>query len=193
MTAEQTNPFRLKQWHDQAWRSLPRGREAFPHKQQEYPANREEGEEEKPTFFNSTFPILINFYPSNGFAQNVNHCISETAVTPIAHTNQQNFIEQIPAANANFPVLVNALVWKNIDLINNSFFCHLPFCQLVVGQGKVLLLSCDHTSHSGRFLQQGNDNFGVLRKPIALLTWTWESNPWSLLIWSIDFSVWVQF
>lgn len=41
---------------------------------------------------------------------------------------------------------------------------------MVAGQGKVLLLSCDHTSHSGGFLQRGNDNFGVLRKPIALLT-----------------------
>lgn len=41
---------------------------------------------------------------------------------------------------------------------------------MVAGQGKVLLLSCDHTSHSGGLLQRGNDNFGVLRKPIALLT-----------------------
>jgi len=44
------------------------------------------------------------------------------------------------------------------------------FATMVVGQGEVLLLSCDHTSHSGGFLQRGNDNFGVLRKPIALLT-----------------------
>lgn len=39
---------------------------------------------------------------------------------------------------------------------------------------------------------KGNANFGVLRKPIALLTWTWEPNPRSLLIWGIDFSVWAQ-
>lgn len=131
MTVEQTNPFRLKQWHDQAWRSLFRGREAFPHKQQEYPAIREEGEEEKPTFFNSTFPILINFYPSNGFAQNVNHCISETAVTPIAHTNQQNFIEQIPAANANFPVLVKCSGLEKHRPHQQLIF--LPFAILPIG------------------------------------------------------------
>lgn len=113
MTGEQNDALGLKQWHNQAWRSLSRGSRGFSTQIAGIPSQgKQEGEEEIPTFFNSSFPILINFYPSNGFAQNMNHHISETVVTPIACTNQHNFIEPIPLANANFHVLVNGLVWK---------------------------------------------------------------------------------
>lgn len=94
MTAEQTDPFGLKQRHNQARRSLSRGSRGFSTQIAEISSQgREEGEGEKPTFFNSSFPILINFYPSNSFAQKMDHYISGTVVTPIADTNQQHFME----------------------------------------------------------------------------------------------------
>lgn len=50
---------------------------------------------------------------------NMNHRISETVATPKAYINQHNFIVKTLSANANFHVLINNLVWKNIYLINN--------------------------------------------------------------------------
>lgn len=131
MTAEQTNPFRLKHSHSQASRSLSReSRGLFTHMAGISRQGREEQEGEKTTFFNSSFQCLIPI-PVTGLLTNMNHHISETVAAPVRTHKPAQFYR----ANQmlTFHVLINSLVWKNIHLINN-YFLFLPPWWLAKGK-----------------------------------------------------------